>query len=138
MEDRKQTEVPITHVACDICGTAITNSDFVAVKQAWWYEVDGIYCDDCNRKKTDRAQKEVVEIQEGMYCKPSQPIVITSNDGFAQQGDAFEGDGTEGAFTGFMSQRLFDSLDRLNDDYHRNDKYYQRGSSPSRYWKGER
>ena len=101
MEDK--IEIEITHLACDKCGTAITNSDFIAVKQAWWYEFDGIICDDCNRKKTDRAQKEVVEIQEGMNCRPNSPIIITNNDGFAHQGE------------------------RLNNDHHRHDSEYQEG-----------
>ena len=69
-------DIQIEHLACDKCGTAITDDNFVAQKQAWWYEVDGIYCDDCNRMKTDRAQKKVVEIQAGMYVKPNQPIVV--------------------------------------------------------------
>ena len=98
-----KTEIEITHLACDKCGTAITNSDFIAVKQAWWYEVDGIICDDCNRQKTDRAQKEVVEIQEGMYCKPNSPIVVTNNAGFAHQEKVF------------------------HNDYHRHDSEYQEG-----------
>tara|TARA_B100000929_G_scaffold285158_1_gene268383 strand:+ start:2238 stop:2480 length:243 start_codon:yes stop_codon:yes gene_type:complete len=72
-------DIQIEHLACDVCGTPITDDDFVAQKQAWWYEVDGIFCDECNRKKIDRIGKEVIEIQVGMYVKPSQPINVSVN-----------------------------------------------------------
>ena len=78
-----RTEIPKDCAVCDFCNISITDENFIAIRQAWWYE-NHLICDDCNRNYDGRGNEKVMDIMERddlSHTELARPIVIETFEG---------------------------------------------------------
>ena len=80
---KMRTEIPKDSAVCDFCNISITDENFIAIRQAWWYIDHHLICDECNRNYDGRGVGKVMDIMERddlSHTDLARPIVITTGE----------------------------------------------------------
>jgi hypothetical protein len=59
----ERTEIPKSCLLCDVCNATLSNGEFVAIDDSFWYQ-GWLYCIDCY-KQYKPTMKLIMEIKKG-------------------------------------------------------------------------